>query len=330
MHWDMPYGLDVADWDTLLTDSQLTLFFQQIAIINKATCHVITLHTHFADAGRIRAAMANHGYQHIHPLYVYKPNQNLKGTNQFIFAVDLILVGYKSSRNDIKLSFADPNPTMRHNLIYSHSVNSRFSMSDGVPVNITQKHPGVAAYLGEVFCSPGDTVMVIGAGSGSEVLGFNRAGMKVVGIEKDAKQFRGCCARLVQEHAEEQKVMTQHNLEVAQVLELKRVASKFQHYDPEEPVNVEGSDDDAHPAPPDVPIIQDCISCGLPLGQNSAECDLTTCEVTKVHVACLVAKTDGEGDCTHGFCSDQCAAKHTCAVAPADDKTTSDVTSESA
>ena len=327
IHWDMRYGLGVADWDTLLTDSQLTLFFQQMAIINKAAHHVLTLHTHFADAGRIRKAMSDHGYQHIHPLYVYKPNQNLKGVNQFIFAVDLILVGYKSSRNDIKLTFSDPNPTMRHNMIFSHSVNSRFSVSGGDPVNITQKHPGVAAYLGQVFCTPGDLVMVIGAGSGSEVIGFNRAGMNVVGIEKDSRQFRGCCARLVQEHAENKKVMAQHALEVAQVDHLKRQASGFQHYEPDAAPNDSDSDgDDESPAV--VSAATECVSCGEVLGDDVGKCDLITCEVSKVHLACLLPKPDGGPDCLHKFCSEDCASKHTCAPEAVSSSSSSSVANE--
>ena len=324
----MPYGLNVADWDTLLTDSQLSLFFKQIAIINRAPSHVLSLHTHFADAGRIRQAMADHGYQHIHPLYVYKPNQNLKGTNQFIFAVDQILVGYKHSRNDIKLTFDDPNPTMRHNLLFSHSVNSRFSVSGNEPVNITQKHPGVAAYLGRVFCTPGDTVLVIGAGSGSEIIGFNRAGMNVVGVEKDAKQFRGCCSRLVQEKASIKKNISQHVREKAQIAHLKLQVSTFQHHDPDvDPKNL-SSDDDEDVPPVTVPVVSDCVICGDPLNGDLGDCDLTTCEMSQLHVKCLMPKPDAGADCTHRFCSEACAALHTCAPKPASEPETTESTAE--
>ena len=32
--WDMPFGLGLAEWDVLLTDEQLKMFFRQLAIVN--------------------------------------------------------------------------------------------------------------------------------------------------------------------------------------------------------------------------------------------------------------------------------------------------------
>ena len=36
VYWDMPYGLEVASWDQLLTNSHLEMFFKQLAIVNSA------------------------------------------------------------------------------------------------------------------------------------------------------------------------------------------------------------------------------------------------------------------------------------------------------
>ena len=161
--------------------------------------------------------MESHGYQHVHPMYVYKPNQNQVGTNQFIFAVDQLLVGYYPSRSDVRLNFNDPNPTQRHNLIYSHSVKSRSIPSSSTapaPVNITEKHTCVSQLLGSIVCTPGDRALVIGAGSGSEVIGFNRAGLDVVALEKDPIQFKGCTTRLLVEESKEDEASEAAKIEM--------------------------------------------------------------------------------------------------------------------
>ena len=69
--WDMPFGLGLAEWDVLLTDEQLKMFFRQLAIVNSCTSTVLALVVHFTDAGHVAKAMEEHGYTGVHPFYVY-------------------------------------------------------------------------------------------------------------------------------------------------------------------------------------------------------------------------------------------------------------------
>ena len=195
----MPFGLGLADWDVLLTDEQLKMFFRQLAIVNSCPSTVLALVVHFTDAGRVAKAMEEHGYTGVHPFYVYKPTQNQRGTECFIFAVEMILIGYLATPSERKLNFPDPNPLDRHNLLFGHSLRGpRFQLSgDQAPVNTCQKHTGVAHYLASVFAHPGANALVIGAGSGSDVIGCVRASLNVFAVEKDPGQFRGCKARLM-------------------------------------------------------------------------------------------------------------------------------------
>ena len=48
-----------------------------------------------------------------------------------------------------------------------------------------------------MFAHPGANALVIGAGSGSGVIGRVRVSLNVVAVEKDPTQFRGCKARLL-------------------------------------------------------------------------------------------------------------------------------------
>ena len=93
--WDMPFGLGLAPWDVLLTDEEVKLFFQQLGIINTSRQSVLALIVHLRDAGRMMTAMEDNGWLDVHPVYIYKPSQNQKGTNCFIFAVEVTLVGYR-------------------------------------------------------------------------------------------------------------------------------------------------------------------------------------------------------------------------------------------
>ena len=321
VYWDMPYGLDVANWDTLLSDSHLDMFFRQLAIINSAPSHALVLHTHYKDAGRVQMAMEKHGYQHVHPLYVYKPTQNQVGTNQFIFAVDQLLVGFIPNRNDIRLNFADPNPTQRHNLIFSHAVTSRSTSSSSsevaAPVNITQKHTCVSQYIGGVFCTPGGKVLVIGAGSGSELIGFNRAGLEVVALEKDAHQFKGCQTRLLSEQSAEQKNTLTARKELKQMTRLQQVASKFAMWEPEDAPADDVVQPPVQPQKKPKQSVSTCVACGSELKGDIGSCASITCNVRQIHIACLIAHPNlSDGGCEHKFCSVECADKHDCLSRP--------------
>ena len=232
--WDMPFGLNLAEWDVLLTDEELARFFSQLAVVNSSSSTVLALVVHFTDAGRIAKAMEENGYKGVHPFYVYKPTQNQRGTDCFIFAVEMILIGYKAPPSERKLNFPDPNPLDRHNLLFGHSLRGpRFQLSgEAAPVNTCQKHTGVAHYLASVFAHPGAKALVIGAGSGSDVIGCLRANLNVVAVERDPAQFRGCKARLLDYQsnlAAEQKV---EQKELAQVAHLKSQARVFASWVP--------------------------------------------------------------------------------------------------
>ena len=96
--WDMPFGLGLADWDELLSDDELKLFFKQLATVNTSASSALALIVHFRDAGRVAAAMEENGFADVHPFFVYKPTQNARGTECFIHAVEVVLVGYMTPR----------------------------------------------------------------------------------------------------------------------------------------------------------------------------------------------------------------------------------------
>jgi hypothetical protein len=55
----------------------------------------------------------------------------------------------------------------------------------------------MAHRIAQMFCAPGETVLVFGASSGSDALAFLHAGCNVVAIEKSARQFKQLPCRLM-------------------------------------------------------------------------------------------------------------------------------------
>ena len=98
-----------------------------------------------------------------------------------------LLVGFFGGRNNVPWLFG-PNTYDRHNLLVGPNVNARL-MNDQAPVNRHEKPAWITRLLAASFCSPGDTVLVLGAGAGGDAVGLLAAGMNVIGLENDPAQF---------------------------------------------------------------------------------------------------------------------------------------------
>ena len=223
----MPYGMGLAPWDVLLSDVELETFFKNLAVVNRAPAHCLVLGVVRHDMGRVRTAMLANGYSDPHPVYNCKPQQNTSGM-EWIQAVESMVVAYKGGVRACRLTFPDINPVFRHNFLFGHQVGPKRKFTgEDAEVNTTQKNPNVASTLGRVMCSPGSHALVLGAGSGSEVVGLARVGVNVVGVERNAKQFRALTERLSTEAAHSESVLRQLAEDDAQIQVLKELSAKF-------------------------------------------------------------------------------------------------------
>ena len=316
----MPYGLRLAAWDVILTDAELENLFQQVAVMNRARSHCLVLGCIWHDAGRLRKYMMDNGYDDTHLLVIYKPQNNASGM-EFINAVETLVVGYKGGIKSCKLTFPDLNPLARHNLLFSHQVGPKLKYTgEDAEVNTTQKNPNVASALGRLMCTPGSWALVIGAGSGSEVLGLARVGVNVVGVERDSKQFRALCARVTAESAFSSRVLKQLTEDEKSLRLLNQVVTKFTKLIPD--INSHFMDQDASPADGDSDRLDEadgeelggsesptCPACGQAVSVLEAiACVKQGCAVIRMHPACQ--KTCSM--CTRRFCSADCVQAHGC------------------
>ena len=323
IYWDMTFGLGVADWDVLLSDDELDLFFRQLAVVNLCRTTTLALIVHWKDAPRVAEAMEKHGFGNVHPFYTYKPMQNQRGVDRFIFSVEMILVGYMAAPAQRHVAFGNPNPLFRHNLLFTHSVPSRWNHTGSdEAVNTCQKPPGIARRLASIFCPPGSTALVVGAGSGSDVIGCIQAGCSVVAVERDLRQFPGCSARLVDFKTNFDQAALDADLEMAQEHRLQTIASTFAAWRPDDvdeksPLRPAASGRSAAsqgntraPDAPSPPSGIMCPSCGQDLGPSEGvPCGVSSCNRgTVVHAGCQ-GKCE-VASCGIAFCCRSCGQAH--------------------
>ena len=196
----------------------------------------------------------------------------------------------------------------RHNLIFAHQVGPKrkFAGSDA-DVNTTQKNPNVASCLGRIMCAPGAHALVLGAGSGSEVVGLARVGVNVVAVERDTKQFKALTERLSSEAAFPAPALAKLAEDTKNIALLTGIASKFTKLNPalmEEvvPLFVEEEPSDKARTP-------ECLVCGQAVGAAEAvTCPKYGCPSRACHPSCFIACLK----CGKTFCTSSCVADHGC------------------
>ena len=359
-YFDLPYGLQVptfgSGWDDEApSDEWLDKMFNMLGVYFGRQKHFAAFMVHFTQVAQMVKHMDAHGYKNVETLYVYKPMHNMTGVNTFINAVEIIVVGWKPNRNAVGLNWKNHelNPLYRHNVIYSPPVTARYETSSVPPqlVNQTEKHPWIAQRLGEILANPGDTILVAGAGSGSDCLGFIRAGCNIIAVEKDKRQFKELRRRFQMENDNHLTVDIDTKYWKKCVAQLKEQSSTVGTYfnlkkqdefnklkadaktaakasksnakaSKEKGMAGAPSGDEVRSEPAKkvkAPVQQKCADCGQPLDEKSVKCALASCPVM-IHKVCsddhpcihLADKDVDPAGCALTFCSDSCSGAHVC------------------
>jgi cyclopropane fatty-acyl-phospholipid synthase-like methyltransferase len=90
------------------------------------------------------------------------------------------------------------NPSDRYNTFYARTLSDSSLLKDchGEKVNVTEKPPELDQQLMALHCVPGDDVLVLGSGTGSDVIGAINCGCNVYGVERDRKQYDAAITRI--------------------------------------------------------------------------------------------------------------------------------------
>ena len=170
------------------TPSEWNLLFRQLDATRGDNKYFVMVYCGAWQLSDTMRSLKGHGYVDIQVLYWYKFNQNTEGTDNFVYAFELIVIAFRNSRKDVKW-YLPKNPLLRHNMIHGPSLRKFHTLSGGKPINKTQKPPYVTYLICKAFLDPGSNILVVGSGSGGDVEGAVAAHMNTFAIEKDKKQF---------------------------------------------------------------------------------------------------------------------------------------------
>ena len=254
----------------------------------------------------------------------YKPAQNARVRNAFVNACDLLLIHYRGGLHSSQRNFTSHNPVKRHNWLALPLLRSKTTIGAGEqPINPCEKHPLIAYHLSKRLFPPGMPVLVIGSGSGGEVIGLLRAGFNVVAIDCDAKQMVGLRARLVTE-AEDFKQKCEDMdlfyrtawkdmLRYQVGLDKKTVGALFPDPDNEDAPVVDDAKTTVVAATEVKELVGECTICSYDLvGTPSSMCSV--CSKVACHDNCFLVCPAG----THKGCSKECVLVCACPSPPAD------------
>lgn len=161
---DTPYGMKLGKWDIALSSEELTTLFKNLAIVNTKP-HVYMAYVNAEHYGMFANILRENGYSDVHPFYWYKIDKNVKGFDQYTFAVETLILAYKGGRRSVPW-FTPENPMHRHNIIFGPGISTRTTDPQGEVLNATEKPPYVAAMLVRAHCAPAANVLVLGSGVG--------------------------------------------------------------------------------------------------------------------------------------------------------------------
>ena len=117
----------------------------------------------------------------------------MEGLPQLVFAFEWIVIAWRSGFSGMPFQM-EANPMRRHNIIIGPTLRVHHKNRNNEVINPYQKPPYLAFNLCKTFAAPLDTILVIGFGAGGDIEGASCAGMNVVGIERDKKQYDGTLA----------------------------------------------------------------------------------------------------------------------------------------
>lgn len=141
----------------------------------------------------------------VNPVFWYKNDQNVVGDNKDLtYAVEMLLIGFKRGTGSEAVAMMDKDPTKRHNLIQGPALHTMSRYADGSVVNPHEKPEYIAKWVVDRYVMPRDWVVIVGAGAGGDARGYIKAGVNVVLIENDPKQYEFLCANMATLQADEE------------------------------------------------------------------------------------------------------------------------------
>ena len=301
----MPFGIGEERWDQAAFSAEQfdRLLKSVVAQINKRAWVFVVY------CSKLQYPMVVHGFgkqnfADVTSLTWYKTNQTNEGSAQsWVPSTEELVIGYYGGSKNVPWNNLDPSPMYRHNVLHGPNVAHRLTNDNSMIVNRHEKPTWLARKICSIHGNPGDTVLVLGAGAGGEVVGCLAAGMNVLAFESDASQYPYLKARVevlaqkfLGSHGNWQKICPDAFLGTVgspHHAQVKRVEAKDEETQveplPEKPVEAPPKQSRSVPARTD---LKDCSACGNPVAPEEwVKCPNDQCSML-YHKDCIETVND--------------------------------------
>ena len=211
---DLPYGYNIETWDEALTAAELDRLMAAIKTVCSGSSSstssrsgpspsrpmngkcLIIWHA-FDQNTMIAEALARAGWEKRVVCIWHKTGQNANGNlEDFVNGWECCTMSWFGVKDKTRIHLPH-NPLDRQNIWMMPSVNAHSKIpGTQKDINFCEKPPQFAKQFCEWFGRPNDNILVLGFGSGSDLIGCLEANMNVVGVELDPVQFAAVIARL--------------------------------------------------------------------------------------------------------------------------------------
>jgi hypothetical protein len=190
IYYDSPYNvLPNVSWEFQISVEYLSAIMKQVNASQMGTWYIFAIVHKPLDTQIVMEAFEAEGFVQMQHLFWYKEGHQTKTPEStYTNSVEMITVGFKPDRSKCGWNMG-ADPRGRHNHFVCKSVTNYFKYEDGSVVNPSQKPPDLLRWLCQNHLHAGDRVLVIGAGSGADIIGATQACCHVVAVELDDKQF---------------------------------------------------------------------------------------------------------------------------------------------
>jgi len=188
--FDMPYGILPLSWDVQMTQNEVTTMLKQVdAVQRKNNTMVCFMHTTEA-ANMVRQALRNRQFQDLQDWFWYKVGHFGTGpVSSYTNSIEMGTMAWSPSSRECHWRM-DLDSRNRHNMFQIPSETLMVRDSEGNIVNPTQKPPLLLETICGHHVPPNGNILIVGAGAGGDVRGAINAGVNVVAVERDHKQFQ--------------------------------------------------------------------------------------------------------------------------------------------
>jgi hypothetical protein len=186
---DSPYGITDAPWDKCWDKKKLDKIMKQFGATQTSEYCVACIWHNPLQLTDFTDTLADNDYGSPVCYYWHKSGHHTPTpVSSYTSSVEQAIIAFKPNRNSCPFN-ASKNPRKRHNFIECSGVTKYELDGNGNAINKCQKPPDLSRQIALTHCVPGEWALNVGPGSGGCLQGLVQAGVNVVAIESDVKQF---------------------------------------------------------------------------------------------------------------------------------------------